>query len=102
MRIKFGGKSTVAQQGECAELRQRVEGDEQNAAQQGWAELRKDDPHKRSPGALAERARGFLERRIKAAQRSGYGQVDERIVSAGHDKQRSGKSCKPLLIETQA
>ena len=89
--VELGGEGPEAQQSEGAELGQRVEGDEQRAAEEGRAKLGKDDPQETSPGALAERARCLFERGIESAQRRGDRQVHQRIIGAGHDEQSAGE-----------
>ena len=89
--VDLGGEGTEAQQAEGAELHQRIECNQQHAAEHGRPQLRQDDPHKTAPAADPQHAGTFLERRIKAAQGRGNRQINERKIRARDDQQRPGE-----------
>ena len=94
--VKLGREGAEAQQRKGPELDQHVERDQQNAAVERRTQLRGDDSDEASPGPVAQRPRGLLQPRIKATQRGGDGQVDQRIIGAGHHQQRAGEVLQPV------
>ena len=91
MGVKFGRKGSKAQQRECAELDERIERDQEHAAEKRGAKLRQHDAKETTPRAVTERARGLLQRGVEASQRRSDGEIDEGIIGAGDDQQRAGE-----------